>query len=132
MDDEIEDAVMRAREGGREAEGSFNQRAWGSAIGSSSGSPSSPVSTPTSNSDGGGGSWDSNDSPRQPRGVMARRRVTGGAGNVFGRSPPSRPPPPPSTSYPTSEGDGEDGEDSGEGEDGGSAESSASGGSGEF
>ena len=39
--------------------------------------------------------------------------MTGGAGNVFGRSPPSRPPPPPpSTSYPASEGDGEDGEDS--------------------
>ena len=32
---------------------------------------------------------------------------------MFGRSPPSRPPPPPpSTSYPASEGDGEDGEDS--------------------
>ena len=51
VDDEIEDAVMRAREQGGGTEGGFNQRPWGSAVTSHSDSSSGSMETPTSTSD---------------------------------------------------------------------------------
>lgn len=124
LDDEIEDAVMRIKMGEMPGGGDgFSQRAWGSAVGaddsvnplwgssSSSSSGGSGSSTGSSNDLWGFGD---EDAPRRPRGVTARRRTgsSARAGNVYGRSPPSREPPrtPPPVSNKDGGGDGDDGD----------------------